>query len=82
MYPFQKKFYYKPEMKGSHSIKKILPALVPSLSYDNLNIGEGSMASLSFEQLLDETDFFKINEIRTDLLEYCKLEYIGYGEDT
>lgn len=74
MYPFQKKFYYKPEMKGSHSIKNVLPALVPSLSYDNLNIAEGSMASLSFEQLLHETDFFKINEIRKDLLDYCKLD--------
>jgi hypothetical protein len=77
MYPFQKKFYYKPKMKGSHSIKNVLPALVPSLSYKNLNIGEGSMASLSFEQLLYEDDFFKIGEIRTDLLEYCKLDTLA-----
>ncbi len=61
-------------MKGSHSIKNVLPALVPSLSYDKLNIAEGSMASLSFEQLLYETDFFKISEIRKDLLDYCKLD--------
>jgi len=74
MYPFQKKLYYKREMKGSHSIKNVLPALVPSLSYDELNIGEGSMASLSFEQLLHENDFIKISEIRKDLLEYCKLD--------
>jgi hypothetical protein len=28
MIPFQKKWYYTPEMKGSYSIKAVLPALV------------------------------------------------------
>jgi hypothetical protein len=77
MYPFQKKLYYSPKMNGSHSIKSVLPALVPSLSYDELNIGEGSMASLSFEQLINEDDFIRINEIRKDLLEYCKLDTLA-----
>jgi hypothetical protein len=77
MYPFQKKFYYKPEMKGSHSIKNVLPALIPSLTYNNLNIAEGSMASLAFEQLLYEDDFIRVSEIRRDLLEYCKLDTLA-----
>jgi hypothetical protein len=77
MLPFQKRFYYKPEMKGSHSIKNVLPALVPSLHYDDLNISQGSMASLSFEQLLYEDDLFRVNEIRKDLLEYCRLDTLA-----
>ena len=36
MIPFQQKWYYTPEMKGSYSIKYILPALVPELSYNDL----------------------------------------------
>ena len=43
MIPFQKKYYYAPEMKGSYSIKAVLPALVPELSYDNLEINEGGL---------------------------------------
>ena len=35
MIPFQKKWYYTPEMKGSYSIKAVLPALVPELSYQD-----------------------------------------------
>ena len=77
MMPFQKRFYYKPEMKGSHSIKNVLPALVPSLNYDGLNISEGGMASLSFEKLLHEDDLFRVKEIRKDLLEYCKLDTLA-----
>ncbi|RKY95435.1 MAG: DUF2779 domain-containing protein, partial [Ignavibacteriae bacterium] len=38
MIPFRQKHYYSPEMKGSYSIKSVLPALVPELSYDELEI--------------------------------------------
>ena len=46
MIPFQQKWYYTPEMRGSYSIKYVLPALVPELSYDGLPIKEGATASL------------------------------------
>ena len=77
MVPFQKKYYYTPEMKGSYSIKAVLPALVPELGYDSLDISEGSEASLAFERLLKETDMIKISEIRKQLLEYCKLDTLA-----
>ena len=47
MIPFQKKWYYTPEMKGSYSIKYVLPALVPDLSYSILNIKDGGTRSYS-----------------------------------
>ncbi len=74
MFPFQKKYYYTKEMQGSYSIKYVLPALVPELNYDDLIINEGGLASIAFESLYYETDFIKINEIRKNLLEYCKLD--------
>ena len=59
MVPFQKKWYYTPEMKGSYSIKAVLPALVPELSYDGLQVADGGTASITYEQLLEETDMIK-----------------------
>ena len=56
MLPFQKKYFYKPEMQGSYSIKKVLPALVPDMSYDGLEIAEGGAAMNAFESLIYETD--------------------------
>lgn len=38
MIPFKERWYYVPEMMGSYSIKYVLPALVPELSYKNLEI--------------------------------------------
>jgi Domain of unknown function(DUF2779) len=77
MIPFQKKYYYSPEMKGSYSIKAILPALVPKLSYDELEINEGGQASIAYESLQTETDLMFIAEIKQQLLEYCKLDTLG-----
>lgn len=72
--PFQKKYYYTNEMKGSYSIKNVLPALVPELNYHNLPINEGGLASLTFESLFDENNSEVINKKRKNLLEYCKLD--------
>lgn len=74
MMPFQKKHYYTPEMKGSYSIKAVLPALVPDLSYDDLEIADGGTASRAFESLYFEKDNKKIKEIREQLIEYCGMD--------
>ena len=74
MLPFQKKWYYTPEMRGSHSIKAVLPALVPALSYDNLDIKDGGSASTIFMQMVNGTYDGDIEKIKTDLLAYCKLD--------
>jgi len=74
MLPFQKKYYYNYKMHGSYSIKYVLPALIPELSYKNLEINEGGLASIAFESLFYETDLMRIADTRTNLLEYCKLD--------
>jgi len=77
MIPFQRKYYYAPEMKGSYPIKAVLPSLVPELSYDELEINEGGLASITYESLQTETDMIIIAETREQLLEYCKLDTLA-----
>jgi len=77
MVPFQKKYYYAPELKGSYSIKAVLPALFPDLSYDELEINEGGLASIAYESLQTETDLMFIAEIKQQLLVYFKLDSLG-----
>jgi len=77
MIPFQRKYYYAPEMIGSYSIKAVLPSLVPELSYDKLKIKEGGLASITFEGLQAETDMIIIAETREQLLEYCKMDTLA-----
>ena len=74
MIPFQNKWYYTPEMRGSYSIKSVLPSLIPELSYNDLNINDGGTASSTFQSMINGS--FKGDELSTrkDLLEYCKLD--------
>ena len=74
MMPFQKKWYYTPEMKGSYSIKFILPALVPELSYNELEIKEGGTASNTFLSMVNGSFEGDTAKVRSQLLEYCKLD--------
>ena len=74
MIPFKEKWYYVPAMKGSYSIKYVLPALVPSLSYDDLEINNGSLASSTFANLHNVNNLDQMKKIRKHLLEYCKLD--------
>lgn len=76
MIPFRNRWYYSPKMNGSYSIKEVLPALVPDLSYDGLAISDGTMASDAFEHMnthpeLDHT------KLREQMLEYCKMDTMG-----
>lgn len=74
MIPFQQRWYYTPAMWGSYSIKKVLPAMVPELSYDDLNIGEGGTASDTFSSMLTVAFEGDVVQTRRDLLEYCKMD--------
>jgi hypothetical protein len=74
MIPFQQKWYYTPEMRGSYSIKSVLPALVPELSYNDLEIKEGGTASNTFLSMVNGTFEGDVEDKRRQLLEYCKLD--------
>lgn len=59
---------------GSTSIKKVLPVLLPELSYDDLEVQNGTMALDLWGRMVLDADFKEDkNEVRQKLLEYCKL---------
>ena len=68
--------YYHPKFYGSFSLKYVLPALVPEMSYDKLSIQDGMQASLEYLRMIDpQTPQDEKAQLRTDLLTYC-------GQDT
>lgn len=75
--PFRQKAYYKPAMRGSYSMKLVLPAINPEYSYDNLNVKEGSEAGSEFLRLRTIMDKSEIEQIRRDLIDYCNRDTYG-----
>jgi hypothetical protein len=71
---------YHPGFGGSFSIKSVLPALVPGLGYDDLEIQDGSSAAATLEALLLDEDAFEPSErlkLRGDLLRYCERDTLA-----
>ena len=72
---FSKNYYVDPAFKGSSSIKKVLPVIVPELTYKNLHISKGDQASERWERMISiDTPKEEKEQIKNDLLEYCKLD--------
>ena len=60
-----------PEFKGKTSPKNILPVLVPSLSYKDLEIQEGATAMVRWnENMTGEVDATIATDLRRELLRY------------
>lgn len=72
--PFQRKYYYNPAMKGSYSIKKVLPALITDLSYSHLTIKDGHTASNVYISMVNNAFDGDVMTARKDLLRYCRLD--------
>lgn len=60
------------EFRYRTSIKNVLPALVPSMSYKDLAIGDGAAAMAAFRRMVDPATLPADSaQIREDLLTYC-----------
>lgn len=78
MKPFSKDMVRDQAFKGSSSIKKVLPALVPSLTYDGLDIQEGVAAARKWKEVtLKEVSEVEREKVYLDLIEYCKLDTLA-----
>lgn len=72
LFPVIRDYYYHPDFRGSFSIKSVLPAVVPSLGYDDLTIREGGQAASEYYRMIFvETDWIEQLSIKEALLRYC-----------
>ena len=74
--PAVREHTYHPAYAGSYSIKSVLPALVPEMTYDGMEVGNGQAAGLAWESLIrGGLNQAERERIRQALLAYC-------GQDT
>lgn len=80
--PIVRTHYYHPGMRGSFSIKAVLPTVVPTLSYKALgDVNDGSAAQAAFEEAIDEeTPESRRKELADGLLRYCALDTLAMLE--
>jgi Domain of unknown function(DUF2779) len=75
LHPVIQHHVYHPAFEGSFSLKYVLPALVPGVSYKDLVIVNGLVASVEIARLLFVAGKVPEDErarVRQDLLDYCE----------
>jgi Domain of unknown function(DUF2779) len=72
-----KQYYFHPDFQGSTSLKKVLPVLIPSLSYESLAISKGNQAQTVWEAMILASDPLEQQALINDLLDYCQLDTIA-----
>jgi len=75
LHPVVKNCVYHPDFRGSFSLKAILTPLVPELTYKDLIIVDGRVASVEIARLLFVADKIPKHErdrVRKELLDYCE----------
>ena len=75
LHPVVRDYVYHPGFQGSFSLKYILTPLVPELTYDDLVIIDGLVASVEIARLLfvaGKLSPEQHEKTRQDLLDYCE----------
>jgi predicted RecB family nuclease len=76
--PLVRNHVYHPAFAGSYSLKSVLPALVPEMSYEGMEVANGQNAGLAWETLVrGGLDCDECNRIRKGLLEYCRQDTLA-----
>lgn len=82
MIPFKKLHYVTPSMQGSHSIKYILPALIPHMetAYKELQGVQNGSEAMNAYATLSALNSDEISIVRKGLKAYCKLDTLSMVE--
>jgi hypothetical protein len=73
--PRMRKHVYHPAFAGSYSLKYVLPALIPEMTYEGMAVGNGTEAGVAWEQLVrGGLDGAEREKTRKALLDYCGMD--------
>ena len=80
--PWLQNHYYHPDMKGSWSIKAVLPTIAPHLDYSKLeDVQNGTLAQLAYLSIIAPSTEPEVREQKTsNLLKYCELDTLAMVE--
>jgi len=78
--PVVRSHVYHPDYGGSFSLKSVLPALAPDVTYQGLEVNNGSDAAAWLSRILFEEGEFdadRLADLRRELLAYCEIDTLA-----
>jgi predicted RecB family nuclease len=79
LHPLVRDHYYHPQMKGSWSLKVVLPTVAPELDYGALDeVQDGLMAQTAYLEAIDpQTASDRREALRRKMLDYCAYDTLA-----
>jgi hypothetical protein len=69
---------YHSAFAGSYSLKQVLPALLPQMTYAGMQVADGGEAGIAWQQMVARSMVDPGRQrLRSALLEYCKQDTFG-----
>lgn len=69
--------YYHPDFMGSYSIKNVLPVLVPGMSYEGMDVADGTEAGRVWLQIFETEDPKELARMKRALRDYCRMDSLS-----
>lgn len=78
LWPFIKRHLYHPRFLGSFSIKTVLPALVPGMTYDGMEVAHGDQAGVAWHRMISSgVSAGERQQLKSALLAYCRQDTLA-----
>ncbi|SVE55409.1 uncharacterized protein METZ01_LOCUS508263, partial [marine metagenome] len=79
LHPVTRRHYYHPDMRGSWSLKQVLPTITKDLGYDNLDmVTDGRAAEAAYQDLVSgDMPATQRDAICQALLDHCRLDTLA-----
>jgi hypothetical protein len=79
--PVVRSHTYHAKFQGSYSLKHVLPALVPGMSYEGMDVADGQQAGVVWETMIHgQLDECQKNKAREALLAYCRQDTLAMAK--
>jgi hypothetical protein len=76
--PITRNYFYHPDQRGSWSIKSVIAALLPAMSYAELEVGDGNVAQLAWLDIVDPNTTAERRQTLQDALRtYCQRDTLA-----
>ncbi len=75
-----RKYYTDYRFKGSNGLKSVLPVIVPSMSYNTLDVSDGIEAQVTWNEMIRLPDGSEKSKLINELKEYCRQDTLAMVE--
>jgi predicted RecB family nuclease len=76
--PFVREHIYHRKFRGSYSLKDVVPAIIPALSYEGLDVSDGTEAGLVWNRLVcGDVSYQERKRLKASLRTYCERDTLS-----